>query len=354
MGTYAVNLLEAMRVARPALEVLLFTDSLASNGLAPDGLRPQLARPTKGHRWQLWERFVLPWHAALAKANLLHSPANTTPPMATLPRVVTVHDVIPYMPHLAAEPLRGQYWLRTIPHAVRTAAAVLTDSETSRSDIARVFDVPLSRITVVPLAAGSDVHRFSGDMRAALNELEVREPYVLALAAVAPRKNTIGTLRVFQRAARANADLQLVLIGVGRELRPRIVEMMTELGIPLNRVRVLDFVDVQKRNALYSGASVFLFLSLYEGFGLPILEAMRCGAPVLCSNRSSCTEVAGEAAMFVDPTNEPAAADLLVAMALASDSDRRQWQGRGWAQEQRFTWKRTAEMTLSVYDRALG
>jgi glycosyltransferase involved in cell wall biosynthesis len=110
-------------------------------------------------------------------------------------------------------------------------------------------------------------------------------------------------------------------------------------------------VTAEQRNRLYYGAEVFLFLSLYEGFGLPILEAMRCGAPVLCSNRSSCPEVAGDAAFLVDPADEDAAAGALVAMLSATPSEREQWQLRGRTRERQFTWTRTAEMTLRVYDR---
>src|SRR5262245_6159322 len=353
IGTYAVSLVDAMRAMRPSLEILLFTDTEPVDRSLGNGCRPHVVGPTQGYRWQLWERVVLPCRALLSRADLLHSPANTTPPISAVPRVVTVHDVIPYLPDVAGRPLDGRYWCETQPRAIRRAAAVLTDSAASRADISRVFDISPARIHVVPLAVGADVAPVE-NAQTLLSDFKVREPYILALAAPAPRKNTIGTLRVFARASRALPDLHLVLTGVGSQLRPRIIEAMADLGIPSTRVCLLDFVDSATRNALYSRAAVFLFLSLYEGFGLPILEAMRCGVPVLCSNRSSCPEVAGDAAVVVDPSDEDGAAAALVDLVRASTTEREAWRVRGWANERQFTWQRTAEATLSVYDRIAG
>lgn len=353
MGTYAANLFDAIRATRPDVQIDLFSDTPLSERAVRRGLHAQTLALSRGYRWQLWERLVLPWHARRVRADLLHSLANTTPSSSVIPRVVTVHDVIPYLPQMAEEPARGRYWLRTIPHAIRTAAAVITDSRASQADIARIFGVRPEQIDVVPLAVGDDVARVE-DVRPLLAALDVRLPYVLALGATAPRKNTFGILRVFAHAARVDADLQLVLTGVGRHLRPRVDAAISELGIPAGRVRLLDFVESEQRNALYSGASVFLFLSLYEGFGLPILEAMRCGALVICSTRTSCPEVAGKAALLVDPDDEPAVADTLLALAGASDSERRARQSVAWAHERQFTWTQTAEKTLSVYDRVAG
>jgi glycosyltransferase involved in cell wall biosynthesis len=353
MGTYAASLFDAIRAARPDVQIHLVSDKPLSESAARRGLHAQTIGLSRGYRWQLWERVVLPWHAKRVRADVLHSLANTTPSSSAIPRVVTVHDVIPYLPEMAGEPARGRYWLQTIPHAIRTAAAVITDSRASRTDIVRIFGVQPERIDVVPLAVGDDVARVE-DVRPMLAALDIRPPYVLALGAMAPRKNTFGVLRVFAHAARVDADLQLVLTGIGRHLRPRVVAAISELGIPMGRVRLLDYVESEQRNALYSGASVFLFLSLYEGFGLPILEAMRCGALVICSTRTSCPEVAGTAAVLVDPDDEPAVADTLLALVGASDAERRARQSLAWAHEHQFTWQQTAEKTLSVYDRVTG
>jgi len=350
IGSYMSNLVPAMLDRRPDLDIQLFTDSPPPSQLRLRGLVPQMVGPTKGYRWQLWERFVLPWHARRAGADLLHSPANTTPQRTPMPRVVTVHDVIPYLSHVTDASPQGRYWCRTVPDGVRRAAAVVTDSEVSRTDIARVFEVPADRIDVVPLAVGSDV-RPPADVESSLRDRAIQPPYVLALAATAPRKNTLGVLRVFQRMARQNHDVRLVLTGVGPGLRVQITRALMELGIPVDRVHLFGFVDTDTRNALYAGSAAFLFLSLYEGFGLPILEAMRCGAPVVCSSRASCPEVAGDAAALVDPADEPAVAGIALDVVGLSGGARRQWQARGFARERQFSWSHTARMTLDVYDR---
>ena len=351
MGTYTTNLLQALAATRPELQNVLLTDaSLGGRDRVP-GYEPRIVGPMRGYRWQLWEQVGLPWHAARLRANLLHSPANTTPRVGIVPRVVTVHDVIPYLPDVAETTLTGRYWLKTVPDAIRSAAGVITDSEASRRDIVSVMGVPAGRITVIPLAVGRDVEPASpDDVRRVRQVLDVRQPYVLALAAPAPRKNTIGVLRVFGRIARRCPDVQLVLTGVGAGLRRTVLAAAAAHGIADTRVRMFEYVDAPTRNALYGGAAVFLFLTLYEGFGLPILEAMRCGAPVLCSSRSSCPEVAGDATVMVDPADEAAAADALHAMLTASSAQQQEWRTRGQAREREFTWARTAEMTLRVYD----
>jgi len=351
MGTYAVNLVRAIGCARPSLDRIVLTDEPTPHLDRIPGLSPRVVGPSRGYRWSLWEQVGLPWHATRLRADVLHSPANTAPLMGLVPRVVTVHDVIPYLPGVAPAPLSGRYWLHTVPKAIRAAAAVLTDSEASCRDIARIFNVPTERITVVPLAVGSDVEvPTEAVVRSFLAAHDVRQPYVLSLAAPALRKNTIGVLRAFGRVARRCPDVQLVLTGVGPALRADVLAAADAHAIPVNRLRLFDYVDAESRNALYAGAAVFLFLTLYEGFGLPILEAMRCGAPVLCSTRSSCPEVAGDAAVMVDPADEAAAADALLAMIRASSSERAEWQARGSAREREFTWARTAKLTLSVYD----
>jgi glycosyltransferase involved in cell wall biosynthesis len=352
MGNYAANLLHAMTALRPEIEIILLTDEVAAGCTELDGHPVRRVGPMLGYRWHLWERVGLPWHAWRLGAELIHSPANTTSPRAPMPRVVTVHDVIPYLPEVSASGgvPKSRYLRRTIPRAVRQAAAVVTDSEASRSDIARVFEMPPDRIHVVPLAVGADVQSPTEDLLSWLEAEGIRQPYLLALAANAPRKNTAGVLQVFQRVSKSRPELQLVLTGVGPTLRPRIEGLLRELGIPPSRVRLLPFVTAEQRNRLYGSATVFLFLSLYEGFGLPILEAMRCGAPVLCSNRSSCPEVAGEAGTLVDPTDEDAIAERLLAMLDATASERDRWRQLGQERERQFTWSRTAEMTLNVYD----
>ena len=146
------------------------------------------------------------------------------------------------------------------------------------------------------------------------------------------------------------AEVTLVLTGVSEQLKPMLLEEMRSLRVPESRVRLLEFVSTPQLAALYAECDVFCFLSLYEGFGLPILDAMQCGAPVVCSNRTSCPEVAGDAAVIVDAddTDEVAAG---IRSVLGRDVGAQQvWRQRGLARSAEFTWRRTAELTAAVYD----
>jgi len=351
MGTYGANLVAEMTRLRSDVEHVVLTDEPTPHLHRIEGIKPRVVGPSRGYRWHLWEQCGLPWHAAKLRADILHCPANTAPMVAPVPRVITVHDVIPYLPEVADSHLTGRYWLATVPKAIRRAAAIVTDSEASRRDIIRVMTVPGDRITVVPLAVGYDVVTSpESTVASVLAAQDIQRPYVLSLAAPARRKNTLGVVEVFSHVARCIPDVQLVLTGVAPTLRVNILAAARSFGVPEDRLRLIAFVDPGVRNALYSGAAVFLFLSLYEGFGIPILEAMRCGAPVLCSTRASCPEVAGDAAVLVDPTDIPGAADALVQMLRAPASQREEWRSRGRARERTFTWRRAAEMTLRVYD----
>jgi glycosyltransferase involved in cell wall biosynthesis len=350
IGNYSLELLEALRCARPSLDLRIFVDEPIPDATRTMGFPALVVGPSRGYRWQLWERVGLPWHAIRAGADLIHSPANTTPRRSPVPRVVTVHDVIPYLPSIAGKTLTDPYWTRVLPSAIRSAAAILTCSEASRQDIVRLFRIAPERITVIPYAVSERVHAPSDadDIVAATG---VTTPYLLGLAATAPRKNTAGLIRVFKRVMAVHNDVSLVLTGVTSAVRPGVLSLLKDLDIAIERVHLLEFVEPRVRNALYSRAAAFLFLTLYEGFGLPILEAMRCGAPVICSNRSSCPEVAGDAAILVDPENDADVAASVSSIMTLSTSQRDQLIHRGRARADEFTWARTAHMTLAVYDR---
>jgi glycosyltransferase involved in cell wall biosynthesis len=348
IGTYAANLLTAIRRSRPALELLLFHDEGFPGVI--DGVRTQRIGPSRGYRWQLWERFGLPVHAFVSRSDVLHSVANTTPPRALTPRVVTVHDVIPYLPDFAAAPW-SSYGLDKVSAPVGRAAAIITDSECSREDIHRVFGIPRERVVVVPLAVDPAFRPPPEDERTAiLTQYGIRQPYVLALGAPARRKNTRGTLRAFRHIARQRPDVRLVLTGVAGPFEKVVRQMVTDSDVPSDRVVLTPFVDRDVLAALYAEAEVFLFLTLYEGFGLPILEAFKCGAPVVCSSRASCPEVAGDAAAIVDPADEVRAAEVVISVMHRSANERQVWRSRAQERERCFSWTRTAEMTLAVYD----
>ena len=349
MGTYALHLLPALTQCRPDLEFVLFHDE-GTHPLPLHGFVAKKIGPARGYRWQLWEQLGLPLHASLNGCDLLHSPANTTPPRSTLPRVVTLHDAMPFHSwNQDASPL--PYFRRTQRRAVASADAIITDSDYSKSDICSLLDVPPAKVTVVPLAPSPEVRPPDATVRRKiLDELRIEGRFVLGLAATAKRKNTSGILRAFAAVMTDCDDVSLVLTGVGSDLRGRLSTEMQSLRLPESRVKFLTFVSPEQLAALYAECSAFCFLSLYEGFGLPILDAMQCGAPVICSARTSCPEVAGDAALIVDPEAVDEVAHALRSVLNRAGDEQVLWRNRGYAQAAGFTWSKTASLTAQVYD----
>lgn len=353
MGTYAFNVLQALRESRPDIELTLFHDQ-GPREVAIEGVDARDIGPKRGYRWQLWERVGLPLHAYTRGCDVVHSPANTTPPRCPVPRVVTLHDAMPFHAwNEGANPL--PYFHETQRRALARAEAIITDSQYSKDDIVNTLKVDQARVTVIPLAPSIDLHPPEpASVTSQLRALDVESPFIVALAATEKRKNTDGVLRAFAVLQHEHPDVSLVLTGVGAQLRPAIDAAMTQFDIDRRRVRCLDFVSQDQLAALYTGCDAFWFLSLYEGFGLPILDAMRCGALVVCSTRTSCPEVAGAAALMVDPedTTQIVATTLGV---LAMDTETRQaWRSRGLRRAAEFTWQRTAAMTADVYAKVAG
>ncbi len=348
MGTYAFHVLQALRVCRPDIELTLFHDR-GAQPVPVGGVEARDIGPKRGYRWQLWERVGLPFHAYAGRCDVVHSPANTTPPRCPVPRVVTLHDALPFHAwNDSANPL--PYFRETQRHAIGRADAIITDSQYSKDDICSTLKVPPSRVSVIPLAPSPDTHApDDAAVAATLHRLDVHAPFVVALAATARRKNTRGVLGAFAALQHAHRDVALVLTGVGPSLRQALQREMAALKIKVSRVRMLDFVDHDQLAALYAGCHAFWFLSLYEGFGLPILDAMRCGAPVICSNRTSCPEVAGDATRIVDPENIDDVVAATLEVVTMDEDARAAWRDRGRAHAATFSWERTAAMTADVY-----
>lgn len=349
MGSYAANLLPALRKCRPDLELRLYVDA-GTRRLALSGFTAHRIGPERGYRWQLWERLGLPFHAFKDGCDILHSPANTTPPRCPIPRVVTLHDAMPFLPW-DSNTGKSHYYRSIQRKALARADAIITVSEYSRRDICQALQVDPTRVVVIPNAGSPEIRRPDAATTAALlGALGVEPPFVLGLGAAEKRKNTIGILRAFAELQHTDRDTSLVLTGIGPALQDSLRKEIEHLRLPEARVHLLGFVELHELSALYAGCDTFLFLSLYEGFGIPILDAMQCGAPVVCSTRTSCPEVAGDAATFVDPEDPVAVAAAIGAIRSRSTEARNEWRRRGEARAATFSWQRTAERIATLYE----
>ena len=287
-----------------------------------------------------WEQLGWPRLGTEAGADLLHSPYFALPLRRNRPAVVTIHDLIPMvLPAYRGSPLvRAYTWLQAL--ACRSAEAILADSECSKRDVLRLLRVPEERVHVIYL--GVDPW-FSPD-RSGSRPLD--KPYIFYIGGWDIRKNVPALIRAFGQLAPERRELVLAIggePGSDSGMFPDLRRLAAPLG---DRVRFLGRVSDEEKLRLYQHAELFVFPSLYEGFGLDPLEALACGCPVVCSNASSLPEIVGEATLRFDPRDE---AGLLAAMRQALD-DPDPLRTKGPAQAAKFTWESTAEQTAAVYE----
>ena len=267
--------------------------------------------------------------------------------------IITIHDLTPLrMKDFFKPGLRSGFalWMQSI--LVKRMKAVITDSEHSKSDIIEFLSIPPEKINVIPLGVDKEFKPVSSNkIKSIKNKYSLPDKYLLYVGDVNPNKNLPVLLKVV---ARLKMNLVIVSRAFEKELMPEIInlrKMISDLGIN-NLVKVLPSVQmdpVDDLAAIYSGAYIYVQPSLYEGFGLPVLEAMACGVLVVSSNASSLPEVAGDAAMMVKPT------DICLAEGIkklfSNETMRKKLTQKGLVRAKKFNWRKTADLTLRVYEK---
>ncbi|MGZ4169344.1 MAG: glycosyltransferase family 4 protein [Solirubrobacteraceae bacterium] len=301
--------------------------------------------------WVRGEQQLLPGLARRAGVDLLHSLANTSPVWGRFRRVVTIHDLIYHVVPESRVGIRSRGMRVLIPLAARRCQRVIVDAAATRADLERLVGISPARVDVVPLGFG----RPRGDVQpmpvAALRERlgAGDRPIVLSASAKLPHKNLA---RLIEALALLPAPRPLlVLPGYPTPFEAELAARATALGIS-DDVRLPGWVSDEELEGLYAAAAAFVFPSLYEGFGLPVLEAMARGVPVACSDRGALAEVGGDAALHFDP--ESVVSISAAIHALLSDpalAERHRELGR--ERVARYSWRATAEGTLASYERAL-
>ncbi len=318
---------------------------------AVHGLRALTLRPFPNVPSAVRVPWLYPRLLRVDGARLLHV-QYVAPPRAPCAVVVTVHDVsYKHFPEFFSPRVRLITGLLVGP-SIRRAARVLTLSECSRQDILRFYGVPPERVVVTPAAGPQYWPQSAAEIGRVRAAYDLPERYVLAVGNVQPRKNLPRLITAFHTIAAEVPDVQLVLVGRSAWRGSEVEATVERLGLA-GRVRFTGYVPDADLPALYSGAACFCYPSLYEGFGLPPLEAMACGTPTITSNVSSLPEVVGDAALLVDPTSVP---DLTAALRrlLTDPAAQATYRARGLVQADRFSWDRTARETRAVYDAVLG
>jgi len=346
---YVISLVRGLAELDDAPEILAYLDRpipdrdlerVANSG----SLRTRLIRARRG-----WLRAALPWRLWRDRVEVVHLPSTILPPLLPCPAVVTVHDLAwtRYPETYPPDDLRMQ---RTaVPRAVRRAAHVITCSHSTARDVEQVLGVPAQKLTAIPLAAAPefspDGPGLAADAFPAAHRLS--RGYVLHSGRLEPRKNLMRLLDAYRKAREATSVPPLVLVGGRTEHADELAARAREIGLA-EQVLFLGYVPASILPALYRSATICVYPSLYEGFGYPAAEAMASGTPVITSNVSSMPEVAGDAALLVDPASVDEMASALVRL-LTDEALRQDLRARGLARSREFSWQRVARDTVSVY-----
>ncbi|MBN1422979.1 glycosyltransferase family 4 protein [Candidatus Fermentibacteria bacterium] len=302
-----------------------------------------------------WSGEDLPPRELLGPVELLHSPGYTAPYVPGIRLCVTIHDMsFLTHPHFHTEENRKFCMVQSL-RAARLADAILCDSQSTADDVRRYLHVPLDRLFVIPGAAGPEFRRLEDSQAIALTllRLGITENFLLFVGSVEPRKNLSALIEAFARLKLGSQRPEWLVIAGGTGWKnEQIYERVRELKLE-HAVRFLGYLPVEDLVVLYNACRAFVYPSLYEGFGLPVLEAMSCGAPVVSSGVSSLPEVAGDAALLIDPHDGDALVEAMEAV-LDDAGLRATLRAKGVEQASRFSWEQTARLTVEVYQRFLS
>jgi glycosyltransferase involved in cell wall biosynthesis len=362
IGRYTRNLIRALarldRQNRYTLFIAGGWSRTEGSGRWPANFR--LRRVPISDRWLhiLWQRLRLPVpiQVVTGHVDLFHSPDFVLPPVRGTSAIVTVHDLSFLRVPECFVPGFRQYLEKAVSRAVHRAQRVLADSESTRQDLIELMSVEPDRVNVLYPGVES---RFRPIQDVEILDM-VRDRYrlpakfILGLGTLQPRKNFEGLIEAFRRLLTTETergpstrDVCLVIVGDKGWMYEEILALPERMGLTA-RVHITGFVADKDLPAIYNLASVFAFPSRYEGFGLPLLEAMACGTPVVAADNSSLPEVVGDAGLLVDSSDAGALADAL-ARLLQDQLLRRRLIAAGRRQVQRFTWEQAARSLLRIY-----
>lgn len=363
-GQYMAHLLDALAEIDHSNEyMLLAPDPLPAQSSLHPGFAyrqspvPALARRNLQMEKLTWEQYTAPRAARKERVDLYHVPYFAPPYFSQVPGIVTIHDVIPLRLPIYVSKGTMRAYMGLVSRAAHKSTLVITVSQHAKQDIMDALHLPAERIRVIYEAAGE---RFAPvtdreTLAKARARYGVGERYLFYLGGLELRKNVPQLVRAFAHVYQQLGDPNLQLLIAGNPdkksgpLFPDPRPVAADLG--MSGQIIYRYIEEEDKPAMYSGASAFVFPSMYEGFGLDPLEAMSCGAPVICSNRTSLPEVVGDAALLFDPDNTgqlvKAMRDVLTSDELAADLRARSLQRAAL-----FSWRRTAQETLAVYEEA--
>ncbi|MCY7332685.1 MAG: glycosyltransferase family 4 protein [Pseudanabaena sp. CAN_BIN31] len=345
ISNYAKNLFPYLKLLQPTL---LTSENYSDFNCYPIPNKFTPANGTKGHlRRLLWTQFCLPKIYINLKSSLLFSPIPEAPFWVQCRSIVMVHDFIPLRFPKRFSPLTP-YHRYYVPEVLNQAEYIICNSQSTAQDIVNFCNIPANKITPILLAYNPQHFRPITEND---KERSPHPPYFLYIGRHDPYKNISRLISAFANLP-SNHEYQLWLAGPSDDrYTPSLKKQVQELGLT-NQVKFLDYVSYEDLPKIISGAIALVFPSLWEGFGLPVLEAMACGTPVITSNLSSLPEVAGDAAILIDPYKVAEITDAMQAIATQSGL-RSHLSKLGLARASLFSWEKTGKETVDVLKRFL-
>lgn len=348
--TYTREVISRLLASHSPYNFQVYYDSPRFLGTFPDA--PERAIPVGHPLLRLfWDFWSLPRAVEKDAVDLLHYFKPATSPWLRVRAVATVYDVIPLLYPETQTVEQRWYWRVQLPLVAKKCEQLLTISESSKRDIVRCLQISPERVTVTPLGVSERFRPASeSEVSRVRARLKLPQTFFLSLGTIEPRKNVARLVRAYARIC-TSVPHDLVIAGKWGWKFTDVLQALRDPRVHA-RVRVLSHVAQDDLPALYSAADVFAFPSFYEGFGLPPLEALACGTPVVASSVSSIPEAVGSHALLMPPEHEEALADALKRLALdRALHDRLRGEGMTWARG--FTWERTVSQTVAVYERLL-
>jgi glycosyltransferase involved in cell wall biosynthesis len=350
-GVYTYQLVRALAALPGEQRLSVFARPGLFDDLAQENERFRVVhtKPSGRAGRLAWEQAILPLLLRRLRIDVLHSPHHHTPVAAIgVRRVVTFHDVTFLRLPERYTTERRLYMEGVTRAAARVARAIITPSQTVQDDVVRRLGVERERVVAIYEAAGPQYRPMAEeDVGRVRWRYQLPNEYVLSVGSLEPGKNRARLFRAYALLRAQGIESQLVIAGQPAWRYEGDEELVRTLGLS-EHVRFLGYVPDEDLPALYTGAAVSAFPSLYEGFGLPVLESMACGTPVVCSDVSATAEVASDAALLVDPRDIGAIANAL-RRVLSDPWLRSDLRARGLARAQEFSWDRAARDTLAVY-----
>lgn len=359
IGRYVRELTAALVRQPAAYQFRLFAAGVRDHDMPP-GLDERFTwHPTRvSAEWwaRIWQRarVPLPVDVFTGRIDLYHATDFVLPPTLARRTLLTVHDLSFVRVPEAASPNLKAYLDRVVPRSVRRADHILADSQATKDDLIAIYGADANKITVLLSGVDARFQPVTDEQAQAAARAKYNipnRPYIFSVGTVQPRKNYGRLIQALAQLRAVGDDVDLVIAGGRGWLEDPIYQMITDTGLH-GHVHFIGFADDADLPALYSAAALTALPSLYEGFGIPVLESMACGTPVITSNVSSLPEVAGDAALTIDPLDLDALVEG-VQRLLHDTRLSKVLRARGLARAADFTWDRAAQHLLTVYDRLL-